>query len=59
MQKLEKNLGFPEALKDNDGKRITFFKYGLKNNNPNYFPENLNSKIKQDLKNELEELDYI
>ena len=58
MQKLEKNLGFPEAIKDKDGKRITFFKYGLENNNPNSFPENLNIKIKQNLKSELKELGY-
>ena len=47
MQKLEKDKGFPEAVKDKDGKSITFFKYGPKNN------------IEKELKQEIMELNYI
>ena len=59
MQKLEKEKGFPEAIKDIDGKKITFFKYGLKKNDPNSLPETLKNKIEKELKNELKELNYI
>ncbi len=59
MQKLEREIGFPEAIKSVDGKKITFFKYGLKNNNPNTLPVNLKKKIEESLKNELKELNYI
>jgi hypothetical protein len=59
MQKLEKEKGFKEAIKDIGGNKITFFKYGLKKNDPNFFPEVLNEKIQKELKNELKELNYI
>ncbi len=59
MQKLEKGKGFKEAIKDIDGNKITFFKYGLKKNDPNLFPKNLNDKIQEELKDELKELNYI
>ena len=59
MQKLEKEKGFNEALRDADGKKITFFKYGLEKNDPNLLPEILNNKIKKGLKDELNELNYI
>ena len=59
MQKLEKEKGFPEAIKDIDGKKITFFKYGPKKNDPNFFPEDLKNKKEKELKNDLKELNYI
>tara|TARA_B100001250_G_scaffold46243_1_gene36229 strand:- start:1853 stop:2710 length:858 start_codon:yes stop_codon:yes gene_type:complete len=59
MQRLEREVGFPEAIKDIDGKKITFFKYGLKNNNPNSLPETLKEKIENELKIEMQELNYI
>jgi hypothetical protein len=59
MQKLEREQGFPEAIKDVDGKKITFFKYGLNKNDPNSLPEDLKVKIERKLKNEIEELGYI
>ena len=59
MQKIEKEVGFPEAIKDIDGKKITFFKYGLKDNNPDSLPQNLKNKIEKEFKVELEELNYI
>ena len=59
MQKLEKNEGFPEAVKNADGKNVTFFKYGPKKNDPNSLPEVLKIKIEKNFKKELEELEYI
>lgn len=59
MQKLEKEKGFKEAIKDINGNKITFFKYGLKKNDPNFFPKILNEKIQKELKSELIELNYI
>ena len=59
MQKLEKKDGFYEAVRNVDGKSITFFKYGPKKNNLNTLPENLRIKLEKNFKNELEELQYI
>ena len=59
MQNMEKDKGFIEAIKGNDGKKITFFKYGPEKNNLNSIPLNLKKKIESIFKNELEELDYI
>lgn len=59
MQRLEREKGFPEAIKNIEGKKITFFKYGIKNNNPNSLPEILKKKIEKQFKNELKELNYI
>jgi len=59
MQTLEQQKGFNEAVKDEKGKYITFFKYGYKKNEKNILPENLTSKIISELKNEMEELDYL
>ena len=43
LQDLEKNSYFPEATRDLKGKKITFFKYGLKNNWKDFLTsENLN-----------------
>jgi len=59
LKKMEAKEGFKEALTNTDGKKITFFKYGPKNNNLNTIPLNLKKKIESIFKNELEELDYI
>ena len=59
MQKLELEKGFPEAIKDINGSKITFFKYGLRDNDPNSFPKDLNEKIKSKFFHELNELSYI
>ena len=58
MQRLEKKFGFPEAVKDSEGKTVTFFKYGPKNNS-NTLPKNLRDKIEFELKNEMQELGYL
>ena len=58
MQKLEKKFGFPEAVKDSEGKPVTFFKYGPKNNS-NTLPKKLRDKIELELKNEMQELGYL
>ena len=59
MQKLEKKHGFHEAIKDVNGKKITFFKYGPIKNDPKLLPKVLKNKIEKELKSELEELGYI
>ena len=59
MQKLEKKQGFHEAIKDVNGKKITFFKYGPIKNDPKLLPKVLKNKIEKELKSELEELGYI
>ena len=59
MQTLEQQKGFNEAVKDEKDKYITFFKYGYKKNEKNILPENLTAKIISELKNEMEELDYL
>ena len=58
MQKIEKKEGFPEAVKNIEGKSIAFFKYGPKKNDKNSLPEVLKAKIEKNLKKELEELEY-
>jgi hypothetical protein len=45
MQNMEKDKGFAEAIKGNDGKKITFFKFGPEKNNLNTVPSNLKKKI--------------
>jgi hypothetical protein len=59
MQKLEKEKGFIEEMENVDGKKITFFKYGPKKNDPNALPKFLKNKIEKEFKIELEELHYI
>ena len=48
-----------EAVKDEKGKYITFFKYGYNKNEKNILPSNLITKINSELKNEMEELSYL
>ena len=58
MQKLEKQNGFNEAVELN-GKKITFFKYGLKNNWKDFLTsENLNT-LENIFKEEMKELGYL
>ena len=59
MQEFEKEKGFKEAVKDEKGKYITFFKYGYNKNEKNILPSNLITKINSELKNEMEELNYL
>ncbi len=59
MQEFEKEKGFKEAVKDEKGKYITFFKYGYNKNEKNILPSNLITKINSELKNEMEELSYL
>ena len=42
-----------------DGKKISFFKYGPKNNKINDLPEDLRDKIEFELENEMKELGYL
>jgi len=59
MQKLEKEEGFNEEMKNIDNQKITFFKYGPKENDPNKLPKFLKDKIEKEFKTELEELNYL
>jgi hypothetical protein len=59
LQDLEKNSYFPEATRDLKGKKITFFKYGLKNNWKDFLTsENLNT-LENIFKEEMKELGYL
>ena len=58
MQKLEKQNGFSEASNFN-GKKITFFKYGTKNNWKNLLTSENRKTIEDLFKKEMEELGYL
>ena len=58
LQNLEKNSNFPEANDLND-KRITFFKYGAKNNWKNFLTSENRKTIEDLFKKEMEELGYL
>ena len=59
MQTIEKQKGFTESVKDDNGKNITFFKYGYKKNEKNILPLKLMKKIEIELKVEMNELGYL
>ena len=59
MQKLEKQKGFTESVVDDNGKKITFFKYGYKKNEKNILPQELKEKIERELNIEMNELGYL
>ena len=59
MQKLEKQKGFTESVVDDNGKKITFFKYGYKKNEKNILPQELKKKIETELNVEMNELGYL
>ena len=59
MQKLEKQKGFTESVVDDNGKKITFFKYGYKKNEKNVLPQELKKIIETELKVEMNELGYL
>ena len=58
LQNLEKNSNFPEANDLND-KRITFFKYGAKNNWKNFLTSENRKKIEDIFRGEMKELGYL
>ena len=58
MQKLEKQKGFSEASNFN-GKKITFFKYGAKNNWKNFLTSENRKKIEDIFRGEMKELGYL
>ena len=59
MQRLEKRKGFTESVIDDNGKKITFFKYGYKKNEKNILPQELKKKIETKLNVEMNELGYL
>ena len=58
MQKLEKQNGFNEAV-DLNGKKITFFKYGAKNNWKKILTSENKKKIEDLFREEMKELGYL
>ncbi|MDC1091213.1 sulfotransferase domain-containing protein [Candidatus Pelagibacter ubique] len=58
MQKLEKQNGFSEAS-DFNGKKVTFFKYGAKNNWKNFLTSENRKKIEDSFREEMKELGYL
>ena len=59
LKNLEEKHGFIEALKDKNGKKLTFFKYGSKNNWKETLPEEIRKKLEHSFQIELEELGYL
>ena len=59
MQNYEKQKGFSESVKDDNGENIQFFKYGYKKNEKNILPRELEKKIEIELKVEMAELGYL
>ena len=58
LQNLEKSQGFPEAVRDNQGKNVQFFKYGETNSGVE-IPDLLKKKIEQSFSSEMKELGYL
>ena len=58
MQKLEKQNGFNEASNFN-GKKVTFFKYGPKNNWKNHLSLKNLDMLENSFKEEMKELGYL
>ena len=59
MKSLEKDKGFEESIKIKDNKKITFFKYGPKENAPQFLTAKIKEKLESALKKEMEELGYL
>ena len=59
LKNLEEKHGFIEALKDKNGKKLTFFKYGSKNNWKETLSEEIRKKLEYSFQVELEELGYL
>ena len=59
LKNLEEKDGFIEALKDKNGEKLTFFKYGSKNNWKENLSEEIRKKLEDSFKVELKELGYL
>ena len=59
LKNLEKNSNFPEANTDLNGKKITFFKYGPKNNWKDFLTSKNIKTLEDSFKKEMEELGYL
>ena len=58
LQNLEKQKGFPESSKNQNGKSVKFFKYGNKNTGKN-IPDHISIKLQENFKIEMKELGYL
>ena len=59
LKHLEKKNGFIEALKDKNGNKLTFFKYGSKNNWKETLSSKVRKKLESSFKVEMKELGYL
>ena len=59
LKNLEKQKGFRESIKDDDGKQIPFFDKGKSRDWSKTLNKNLSEEIERCLKNEMKELGYI
>ena len=59
LKNLEKNSNFPEANTGLNGKKITFFKYGAKNNWKDFLTSKNIKTLEDSFKKEMEELGYL
>jgi len=59
LQNLEKNSNFPEASPNLEGKKITFFKFGVENNWKNFLTTENTNILEDSFKDEMKELGYL
>ena len=59
LKNLEKQKGFRESIKGDDGKQIPFFDKGISRDWSKTLDKNLSQKIEKCFKNEMTELGYL
>ena len=59
MKDLEKNKNFPEAVDNLNKQKVTFFKYGPKENKGTDLPIEIKNKVEKIFEKEMIELGYL
>ena len=59
LQDLEREFGFSESVNANNKKRVTFFKFGNKNDGKNSLPLDIKKELENSLQEEMKELGYL
>ncbi|WP_435090211.1 sulfotransferase domain-containing protein [Candidatus Pelagibacter bacterium nBUS_30] len=59
LQDLEREFGFSESVNANNKKRVTFFKFGNKNDGKNSLPLDTKKELENSLQEEMKELGYL